>query len=96
MNVQLITGFNVAPGHWPYSTFEPLVVIISVVMLSNFQLLSKIISFIENKPTSITAMFSTDKLNPVSKKQLIKDLNRYYSSSEIYILITKNINLANN
>jgi len=34
MNLQVIVGFTLAPGHWPHSTFEPLLVISSFIILS--------------------------------------------------------------
>lgn len=34
MNLQLIIGFTIAPGHWPHSTFEPLLVLSGVILLA--------------------------------------------------------------
>ena len=36
MNLQLVTGFTIASGHWPSSTFEPLVPLALVVVLSRW------------------------------------------------------------
>ena len=33
VNLQVITGYTVSPGHWPNSTFEPLVVISAGILL---------------------------------------------------------------
>ncbi|MFC1626984.1 hypothetical protein ACFL18_00320 [Patescibacteria group bacterium] len=37
LNQQLITGFTIHPGHWPYAVFEPLVLVIGVILLSQFK-----------------------------------------------------------
>jgi len=34
MNQQLITGFTIHPGHWPYGVFEPLAPLIVLIILS--------------------------------------------------------------
>lgn len=34
MNLQVFTGFTIAPGHWPHSTFEPLLVISGFILLT--------------------------------------------------------------
>lgn len=36
MNLQLVTGYTIAPGHWPSSTFEPLVPLVLVVIFGRF------------------------------------------------------------
>lgn len=36
MNLQLVTGFTIAPGHWPSSTFEPLVPLTLVIIFSRY------------------------------------------------------------
>ncbi len=36
MNLQLITGYTVAPGHWPSSTFEPLVPLALVLIAAGW------------------------------------------------------------
>lgn len=33
MNIQLILGYTLSPGHWPSSTFEPLLVIFTSILL---------------------------------------------------------------
>jgi len=53
----------------------------------------KILEFIEKNPIHIFPTLKNETLNPLNKKQLMNDLDKYYSSIEIYVLITRNINL---
>lgn len=49
MNIQIITGWTIQPGHWPQTVIEPTMVIVAIVLASQYfkkRNLSKVLAFL--------------------------------------------------
>lgn len=101
MNLQLILGYTVDPGHWPNAVFEPMAVIaVGLMVFSRFKRFTKhiwlliipiVFYALANQAAMAKALLSTRQLTK-NENELFQWLNHYGQADSVVLTLDKRLN----